>query len=122
MKDNTIHTHVMQTSQTEVGQIWLSTPVIAKFVIAQLQLIPSVLGVGKQVMPLNHPDAWQQIIVHRADALEVPLVIVDTVALAPTIDAVTNHLHGTVSRWCGMEVVVDVAVVRVAPAASTHPA
>jgi uncharacterized alkaline shock family protein YloU len=122
MKDNTIHTHVMQTSQTKVGQIWLSTPVIAKFVITQLQQIPSVLGVGKHAVPLNHSDAWQQIAVHRADALEVPLVIVDTVALAPTVDAVTDNLTTAVSRWCGMAVAVDVAVVRVAPASSTHPA
>lgn len=116
MKDNTIHTHVMQTRQTEVGQIWLSTPVIAKFVIAQLRQIPSVIGVGKRAMPLTHPDAWQQVIVHRADALEVPLVIVDTVPLAPTVDVVTQQLQSTVSDWCGMTVAVDVAVVRVAPA------
>jgi hypothetical protein len=122
MKDNTIHTHLMQTRQAEVGQIWLSTPVIAKFIIAQLQHMPSVIGVGKSAVPLNHPDAWQQIAVHRADALEVPLVIVDTVALAPTVDAVTDNLTTAVSRWCGMAVAVDVAVVRVAPASSTHPA
>jgi hypothetical protein len=121
MKDNTIHTHLMQTRATEVGQIWLSTLVIAKFVIAQLQLMPSIIGVGKRHVPLNHPDAWQQIVVHRADALEVPLVIVDTVPLAPTVDAVTDNLTTAVSRWCGMPVTVDVAVVRVAPASSTHP-
>ncbi|MFN5060958.1 MAG: hypothetical protein ACK5GU_13670 [Chloroflexota bacterium] len=112
----------MQTKETEVGQIWLSTPVITKFVIAQLQQIPSVLGVGKSSVSLTHPDAWQQIVVHRADALEVPLIIVDTVPLAPTVAAVTDQLTTAVSRWCGMTVVLDVAVVRVAPASSTHPA
>jgi hypothetical protein len=122
MKDNTIHTHLMQTKETEVGQIWLSTPVITKFVIAQLQQIPSVLGVGKSSVSLTHPDAWQQIVVHRADALEVPLIIVDTVPLAPTVAAVTDQLTTAVSRWCGMTVMLDVAVVRVAPASSTHPA
>ena len=115
MKDNTIHTHVMQTTQAEVGQIWLSTPVIAKFVIVQLRHIPSVIGVGKVFVPLSHPDAWQQIVVHRVDSLEVPLVIVDTVPLASSVTAITTHLQSTVSRWCGIDVTVDVAVVRVAP-------
>ena len=112
----------MQTRETEVGQIWLSTPVIAKFVVIQLRQIPSVLAVGTSAVPLNHPDAWQQVVVHRTDALEVPLVIVDTVPLAPTIDTVTEQLQTALSRWCGMAVAVDVAVVRVAPASSTHPA
>ena len=114
MKDNTIHTHVMQTTQTKLGQIWLSTPVIAKFVIAQLQRIPSVVGVGTVSIAIHHPDAWQQIVVHRADALEVPLVIVDTVPLASSIAEITTHLQSAVSDWCGMPVTVEVAVVRVA--------
>ena len=114
MKDNTIHTQVMQTRQTKVGQIWLSTPVIAKFVIAQLRQMPSVLAVGKTAVALHHPDAWQQIVVHRADALEIPLVIVDTAPLASTVSDITTQLHQTVSRWCGVVVTVDVAVVRVA--------
>lgn len=122
MKDNTIHTHVMQTRETDVGQIWLSTPVIAKFVVIQLRQTPSIRAVGTSAVPLNHPDAWKHIIVHRADALEVPLVIVDTVPLAPTIDTVTEQLQTALSRWCGMAVAVDVAIVRVAPASSTHPA
>jgi hypothetical protein len=122
MKDDTIHTQAMQTRQTEVGQIWLSTPVIAKFVVVQLRQIPSVLGVGKSVVPLTHRDAWQQIIVHRADALEVPLVIVDTVPLASTIDHITTQLQLALGQWCGMAVHVDVTVVHVAPASSTHTA
>lgn len=115
MKDNTIHTHLMQTRETEVGQIWLSTQVIAKFVVVQLQQMPSVLGVGKSAVSLTHPDAWQQIIVHCADSLEVPVVIVDTVPLAPALHTITDQLTTAVSRWSGMSVVVDVAVVRVAP-------
>ena len=114
MKDNTIHTHVMQTRETEVGQIWLRTPVIAKFVVIQLRQIPSVLAVGTSAVPLNHPDAWQQVVVHRTDALEVPLVIVDTVPLASSVAEITTHLQSAVSAWCGMSVTVEVAVVHVA--------
>lgn len=120
MKDNTIHTHVMQTTQPEVGQIWLSTPVIAKFVIMQLHQLSQVVGVGVHAVILSHPDAWRQIVVHRIDALEVPLVIADTVPLARSIAEVTAHLQRTVSAWCGTDVTIEVAVVRVAPASSAH--
>lgn len=116
MKDNTIHTHVMQTIQSEAGQIWLSTPVIAKFVIMQLRQIPIVVGVGTHVIAIQRDDAWQQVVVHHIHALEVPVVIVDTVALATSVADITIHLQRAVSAWCGVEVSIDVAVVRVAAA------
>lgn len=115
MKDNTIHTHPMQTQETEVGQIWLSTPVIAKFVIMQLRTLPIVVAVGVQPIVVTHPDAWKHIIVHRIDALEVPVVIVDTVPLASSVTEITTALTHRLRAWCDIDVAVVVAVVRVAP-------
>ena len=122
VKDDTIHTHVMQTGQTAVGQIYLSTPVIAKFVVMQLRHLPQVRGIGKMSLDITHPHAWQRVVVHRADAIEVPLVIVDSVPLATAHATITHQLHTALQRWCGFEVTVEVAIVRVAPATQIHNA
>lgn len=119
MQNNTIHSSDWQLEPPTSGQIQITNRALARYVLYQLAQITLVRGLGAHAIALNHPDAWQSIIITRYDYIQVAIAVTADDMTLPLIASVQTRLHQALSDWLGVNVTVQLSVATVVAAPPT---
>lgn len=115
MLNNTIPDHGWQLQSTNHGRCTITQQALAGMVLYWLNTCPEVSGIGSHAVPLNHVDAWQEVIIPHITHITIPVTIAAADIRADVVQRIHDDISQQLNRWVGAPVTVEVVVVATTP-------